>query len=465
MCLEDRNLDSVRFGLHRKAHHILVLIKPISTIVSAVSRKEYSLKEQHMLINVKKGRLASFLLAYLLCFPALSMSINNLTHMVFGEGFKLSTYALYFFYYLLLGIFVLQPVDCKITPSHFAFTVFLLLSCGISFVFCEIKEYWWTSVTDIVGNPFYQFLLFGVAGFYLVDYLDSIRYFMKILRKYAMVSVACAVAYYFMTILRGLEVEYMSFSYNILLPTLFLLLMSLQDFRLSTFICAIAGAAVITVAGSRGALLCLLSGGALYELFFAKLSLNKRILLFLLFCLMNILIALFWSNILQWLASTLAKNQIESRTVDYLIAGDFLDDSGRFDIYEDGIVHIGLLPKGLLADRKISGFYVHNLFIEILIDYGYVLGGGLILILAWLTIRSFAVGNREYRLLLVMCFAAGILKLCFSSSFLGMEAAFYTYIGVMLRSLKFAGKKNDDFAEVLRSDDDISLAFAKLEND
>lgn len=380
-------------------------------------------------------KLISITLAYMLCFPAISGSISNVTHFMFGESFKYGTYVVYFVY-LVLMVAAVQRTFGKMSEERFAFAIFVGFSLMLSYTFCNIQEYLWTNLTDWFENPLYTLIFFGMIGFFLSDYMDEMGGFLSWVEKFSILSVALALLWYGLAVSNGTSPEYMTFSYNILLQTLVMWLCAFTDMRWYRLLFGIVGMLLIFFAGCRGALVCLVAGIILYVLFFGSMSVLKRVGIIIAMVAVTIFIVYFWSVISTALVNALSANNISSRTLTLILQGDFTDDSGRMGIRETIMEHVGLFLKGLYADRKIADIYSHNIVVELLIDYGVFLGALLIIILVAIVVRSFYCSNHENRILLCALFAAGLMKLFFSGSFLNGEPVFYIYLGVCLNSIR-----------------------------
>lgn len=126
---------------------------------------------------------------------------------------------------------------------------------------------------------------------------------------------------------------------------------------------------------------------------------------------------------------------LSSRTLGMLNAGEITNDTGRERIYSiclDTIWNHPLLGIGLFGDRVLlEGAYCHNFIIEVLLDYGVLLGLTVFVVLIWLFIRSLRitnVGNRD--LLMVFTFGC-LLPFMVSGSYL-ISNNVALWIGFML---------------------------------
>ncbi len=136
-----------------------------------------------------------------------------------------------------------------------------------------------------------------------------------------------------------------------------------------------------------------------------------------------------------------------SRTLILLKNGNLFDLSNRNSYYEILIEEIKrniILPHGLYADRvilnqnfsgssAISGQYAHNLFFEILYQFGGVFGGAILFaffIKVYKSIKHLELINNQIITAFYCAFATGLISLLFSSSYLINERA-WLFIGIV----------------------------------
>ena len=157
---------------------------------------------------------------------------------------------------------------------------------------------------------------------------------------------------------------------------------------------------VIIAVGSRGPAI-VFSLCILYD-FFVN---NRKYLLIL------ILSLSFLFSISNYLFLEIEKIGIKSRTLFLLLEGKISSDSGRKDIYNviiNKIYESPLIGSGLYADRTIlggtSGAYSHNLFLEVYLNFGIIIGSILLLYLFLKTIITYIKIGYNERILLVLFF-------------------------------------------------------------
>ena len=133
---------------------------------------------------------------------------------------------------------------------------------------------------------------------------------------------------------------------------------------------------------------------------------------------------------------------LDTRTLEMLANGELVDISTRTIIYDTSINIIkrkGYMVTGLFSDRYLIrnyGSYMswiaypHNFVLEVLIDFGTVLG---LLILVWIltkTIKQFVCFTVYKRSIFGLFFSLVIIRLFVSSSFM-IEGLFYVYLGFL----------------------------------
>lgn len=120
-----------------------------------------------------------------------------------------------------------------------------------------------------------------------------------------------------------------------------------------------------------------------------------------------------------------------SRMVDYINEGDAFDSNGRDYLWQQMLYHIGHNPFGigLGGDRLVIDTWSHNIFLEILLSFGWIFGSILILLLFYVMYLGYRYAqNTIQRFFLILLFFSGVFKLQFSASFLN-ETYLYFMIG------------------------------------
>lgn len=382
----------------------------------------------------KKQKWICIAIGLFICFPSLNSAIGSIIKFVFGTQLKLGTYAIYAIYYFVM-LYVLYKNIRRISASTLVITVFMFIAFMLSITQNAAIQYVWTSFGDIMGNPTYLFLFYGFLGLYLAQYLRDMDLLCSYLDKFALTTIVLALVQYLIARQSDLSPQYMVFSYNLLFPTAYFSLRCMSHFDIKRLIGTVIGVGLILIAGCRGALVCYLSAILLYVIFSGSVFNIRKAVSILLLLLTIVVTGIFWNEILAVAIKLLESMNIDSRTLTMMSNQSFYDDSGRSAIQETIMDNISLLPKGLYYDRVVAnGSYAHNLFLELAIQYGILLGGTIIVWLCYRVVRGvFAVSkDSTASIVLYSLIASGLMRLMFSGSYLLNEPGFWLLIGLIL---------------------------------
>ena len=107
-------------------------------------------------------------------------------------------------------------------------------------------------------------------------------------------------------------------------------------------------------------------------------------------------------------------------------------DSGRLEIQKELIRQIKINPfgYGLGGDRVFTGWYAHNIFLELIVQFGIFIGGFLCVFLVYIVISSLRKARAEMQILsiLLLFICTGLIKLLISGSYL-IEPYFFLLLG------------------------------------
>ena len=185
------------------------------------------------------------------------------------------------------------------------------------------------------------------------------------------------------------------------------------------------------VGGSRGCVLCLLI--LEYSIFLKSfpLFLSIKILITAGAVLAGILFNAFYYDILSWLSG------IDARTIQMFLSGDITSDNGRDAIYALAAGAVKTMPflgYGAFGDRQfITPYYYwgycHNIILELIIDFGWLFG---IIIFLIICVRSIQVliRAREEQAFVICILLAANAKLFLSDTFWGYPQ-FWMLIGYL----------------------------------
>lgn len=232
----------------------------------------------------------------------------------------------------------------------------------------------------------------------------------------------------------------MSLSYYMLLPAIIYLNDIIDRKKIKSGLIFIVSLLIILSLGARGPVMCV---GVFVILKFIStlkdISYTKAILYILLLMIAMVGI-IFLDKILLYLYEFLLSKGINSRSL-RLFLRDGIYMSGRDAIYSEMIKEIfnkPFLGLGLASDRRIlSGrnAYVHNIFIEVIMNFGIIIGALLSLFLLYLLVKNILIKDEQIYTLMIIWISIGFIHLLISSSYLN-DFKFWIYLGLSLNSLK-----------------------------
>jgi O-antigen ligase len=232
----------------------------------------------------------------------------------------------------------------------------------------------------------------------------------------------------------------MDAAYNILPSIMFLIYTAFEKKKLRYCLIAVLAGATAFIYGTRGPILCILVflAVSLLQLMQKKLSLVARVAI--LAVIGGSVFLLIFSDTLITVAETLseqfAKWGFSTRIFDYYIEGDMTEGSGRDTLFEGAIAAIQEKPfigHGLLGDQVLLGNYVHNLFLELWMQFGIVFGTGIMLY--FVTKPLMALYNqrkdKDLRQFIWMLICMNFVKLMVSSTYTS-EQMFFFMLGICI---------------------------------
>ena len=183
--------------------------------------------------------------------------------------------------------------------------------------------------------------------------------------------------------------------------------------------------------GTRGPLLCLLLAIVIYLFVQPNKSAIKFFFILILLIAVIFMSSNLFTEIVQDISISLEQKGKSNRIVNKFLKEELFSSSGRDSIIENIVLAIEERPflgYGLFSDRAVlNGSYCHNIFFELLINFGIVIGGVLFVFLVyWLAISLFR--RRENSALFLMLTCVGFVKLFLSSSYI-IDPMFFLLLG------------------------------------
>jgi len=153
---------------------------------------------------------------------------------------------------------------------------------------------------------------------------------------------------------------------------------------------------------------------------------------------------IFYNRIFESIYDLLLLFGIKSRNITLLL-NEGVHWSGRDLLYENVIKEIienPIMGIGLAGDRGIlGGRYVHNFFIEVIANFGFIMGGILLIAFLLLVLKSLIQNNRVKYNMIIIWLCIGFIPLMVSGSYL-TSMNFWIFLALILNGLFIRNKSN-----------------------
>ena len=321
----------------------------------------------------------------------------------------------YLFYFGCWGIYVLNFV---LFPANFEWLAYFMPS-----VFFQILPYFFIGL--------------------LIDSSKQI----KIIENVSLAYVVFSLVYlYFTMATRNFEGEEMGAAYSLLPHLLMLLVACFRRFKWYILVVFILGLLRLMGTGNRGTLICLAIFIILYLLFCVESK--YRFWLAGLLTAIVVFIGFRQDLFFDAVGGFLGGFGFNTRVFDMAMNNEFYDANGRDGLasyFMDKIGKGGVFGYGLLGDRTLMSNehgYPHNLLLEFWVDFGWLLGSVIFLVVLWLIIKAFkSCKTKEAMSLLILFVSVGFVSLFLSNSYLS-NPFFFLLIGYCVRVFRDSKSSN-----------------------
>lgn len=393
--------------------------------------------------NIKSNQSRiSMLICMILFLPQINYYINILFQVGYSYSFSYFTPVLYGFI-IMISIYSYWTIFQRSTKAFLIVISIISVYIVNYLIFVNNRPFIFTEILDGVYNPTYRLFFYALPLLVLALKIFDYDTLYKIIYKYSVINTSVGVITYIVVVVfQGGKIEYMTFSYNLLFGLSICTYHAFENkSRLSQFL-ALAGVLVLLFGGARGALVTFLTFLLLYSIFLRKNRLNYKSLFLSSFLGMVLIYTyLNFESIVRSLMVFGSDFGINSRTLSQIAEGSFLESYGRTNIREvliAGITDSPITGYGLWGDRFVTlnyghgkASYAHNIFLEIVTQFGVILGIFLIITLLWLIIKKVYHNDRSYYFVILFCvIPSGLIKLFFSGSYLN-EPYFFFLIGLL----------------------------------
>lgn len=363
-------------------------------------------------------------LSFAFCFILFMPFINYYASFCLkGFGYETISVIIYPLIYIISAIAYIQLIRRTIKSLYFLmlFGLFIILTV---LIFPQNIGRIFTDIFDLPYNPLYRLVFLGLPLLLIPFEINNFEYLNNKFRVFSYITLFIAdFSFIYLIIISGEKFEYMTFAYYLLLPAIYCFIDSVKRKNLFLFVMSCLSLFCSAFAGSRGALVSVLMFFALYCLFFYPNGRTKAILIALL--IISIIVAIrFYENIIVYLIDFTDSLNFDSRSLNNLLDETMFDSKGRDQIAEKlyGALPEKIFGYGIFGDRVIAGSYAHNVFLELWIHFGIILGTALIAVYLYITLSPLLFDkykkNAEVFVLYFTLFSSAFIKLMFSDSYL-----------------------------------------------
>lgn len=291
--------------------------------------------------------------------------------------------------------------------------------------------------TTFLDEISFSFLICSLP-YYFVGRIIDYEKVAKPLYVLSVISIICMTFLYFVSTLDGDAGETGSGMNNAYRMLPFITIVFTHAFKNKDIISILFGLFSVFVLmsfGNRGSVLYLFVF-IIFGILHSLKSNNK----FLIILVLSIIVGLFYvyfDFIILGLYGIMDELGFSVRIFDKIIEGEIADSSGRDVIVNTLLTELNARPwgLGLMGDRVVTGIYAHNLFIEIIVSFGYFIGSMICILLLVCILKAFQKSSRtEGHLFYIATICFGFLPLMTSNSFLTYPN-FWLFLGYTISVL------------------------------
>ena len=227
----------------------------------------------------------------------------------------------------------------------------------------------------------------------------------------------------------------MPFSYYMLLPAIMFLDRLMDKFSVRMSVFSILSVVIILALGSRGPILCIVVFIVLKFFKPRQIITHRKIVCKFTLVAIGVIVLFYLKEIIMILDNFLMNFGVKSRTLSLFLNERGLYLSGRDEIYKKVLdeISINLLTGiGIAGDTRIIGkSYVHNFFIEVIGNFGIILGSIFIIGIILLIINSIISKDTIEYDIVIIWLSIGFVHLMLSSSY-WIDFRFWAFLGILI---------------------------------
>lgn len=351
----------------------------------------------------------------------------------------------------LLSLSSLEPVVNTIAIGLFLLGLIELLKREIKFICISIIFFavlWYSTICIHPHNVVYikdgivQFFIYSLPfmwlGYYFIKegvFLDTflpVARFKLILALFVQINILLVPS---KDIFNG---DYQTAAYSIIVGLVSVYYLALQEKKCSDIALSIIGTIVLLLCGSRGIFVAVVFFWTVY--FVLQIQSRTKIILITSLALIFPLFSV--QQLFSPIASIAESLGFSTHLTDALQSGAIFEDEQRKILYTGFLALIWDKPwgYGVMGDRYISyvtglfwkPIYPHNIFLELMVDFGYFIGIALGIFLIYYLLKYIFFGKSlKYSMTLLVLACTSLIKLLFASSF-WIDQMFFMLLGTLI---------------------------------
>ena len=357
-------------------------------------------------INIRNAAFTLFLV-YLPLRELVGFLVGRLFPDIFIEMFALALI-------LILNIFCIFSNKEPITERKVCIMLIPFFVISFSYVFYPVNRFYIISYLPVICYALVGLFVSNIS-MNRNDYINALEVASVVIFIYWQIKIVLG-----NSVLEAGEDYSMGFGFSIVLPIMIFLFLAYKEEKIKYSILLIISMIELLIYGNKSPLGIVLI--YLIILLFTKNKRNKRKKLFY----STIIIAVFinYKIIVNVLLQFLNTHGIQSRSLRYLATNRFFSlGSGRGTrsyIYASAIQEIKNIPVfgyGVKGDMYIlNGVYPHNILLELVLQFGFVLSMGVIILFIWSILKVYMYRS-EYIEIITIFLVYSLVSLSVSSSF------------------------------------------------
>ena len=319
----------------------------------------------------------------------------------------------------------------------------------IVFVLCCISVYLLNYIIfpqneQFLGDRFFRFSILVLPYFFIGIALDVKKY-LNALYGISVISIGFC-AFYQLIYAQGTSYsgdtdvsEYnMMLAYNILPHVLMVSWIALRDLRIGKIMVMLLGVFLLLALGTRGPVLCEVIFLAVYLLLFkpSKYKLLKNLSVITI----AILLLRYLKQFMMFMQVLVMQMGLSTRIFDKFLEGELETSDTRLFIVSRLLTTLksedAILGFGILGSYNYVDTYPHNIFLDFVFSFGWIIGIALLLLLLSLIIIALCRCNsEEEKVFVILLVCASIVKLSLSSTFID-DTLFFMLLGYCVHCIR-----------------------------